>query len=227
VSFRLRSAAAVLGLSLLSAAPGLLHQDPDAEVDAAGQSAQEPVEMQLTRLREHPSPHLGATLRLVVQFREQVEEWNPLLTRFGTDDFRSFSGWSDELMLWREEEWEDSFDRLFVRRRGLPDRALAVARPHERWELEVVVQDVFLGEPWLEVLTARRLPEYVSEGSILHASSALELVEEARFALARSELDRAENGPLPPHALEELAKLRAEIAQREAERAAILGNKKR
>lgn len=215
VRTRFRHAALALALCL---APGTAR-----EGDGPGQ----PPELSLSVVRDHPSPHLGTPSRVVVQFQGPVAEWNPWLTRFGTSDYRAWSGWSDEHMLWQKDAWEDDFARLFTRRGSAADLALGSARPHERWELLAVAQDVFLGEPWIEVREARRLSEFVSEGSVLHAGRVRALLVEGSHGRALGELDRAEVGSLPAHAREALSALRAEVEQAVAAQAEAAREKRR
>lgn len=167
----------------------------------------------LGELREERGRWLGRRVRLIVQFDERVEAWNPYVSRFGPRDWSCLRAWADEDFLWNLEAYEDPAPRLFVRRDEGPDRALRLARRHERYALEGIVREVFLDEPWIEVTAARRLPTWVGEGTLLHAARALELTEEGRYSLAAGELERALAGRLPEHVKAELLRLKALCAE--------------
>ena len=171
-----------------------------------------PPTLELSELRADPASHVGQPLRFRVQIDAEREHWNPWLTRFGTQSFRSWSGWSDDRMPWVREVWSNPSKHLYARRESAAARTLGGARRHERYEVEAVVREVFLGEPWIEITSARRLPHMIGEGSVLHASRALALMEQGSWVLARNELERASTSLLPEHALEVLDALLEEIA---------------
>jgi len=165
--------------------------------------------VELSALRAAPAQHLGAEVSLVIQLSEEVEGWNPFLTRFGPGDYQGFQVWSDDALLWERAAFEDP-SRFFFARKGTPAALiLRGGRAHERFEVRAIVRDTFLGEPWVEVMSARRLAEHVSEGAILHAARGLQLLEGGRRELARAQFERARAGSLPPHASEELERLLA------------------
>lgn len=173
----------------------------------------------LGELRAEPAARLGRTVSVVVQVRAVGGTWESWLSRFTPDRYVALEAWGDEQLLWVESEWTDSFARLYARTGSPAQRALAAALPHERWELEVVPRELFLGEPWCEVVGARPVEGGVSEGTILHASKAIELARTGQYELARAELERAVAGPLPEHALAELERL-GERIERALERSA-------
>lgn len=207
-----------LGLLALTAL-GIVRGAVPGPGDAAPPPEQAVESAALGALREDAGPWLGRRLQVVVQFHSERAAWNPWLTRFGPVDYAGFACWSDDRFTWDRAVWSDPFQHLFARRGSPAEAALRGARLYERYELVVVLREVFLGEPWVEVESARRLEEVVGEGTVLHASRALVLMAEGRWTLARGELERAETEELPAHARAELDRLREEIdaALREAE----------
>ncbi len=180
------------------------------------EAAAAPVLVALRDVRRAPDARLGEELRMVVQLRGALASWNPWLTRFGELDYAGYAAWGDEQLTWEVREHFDVCERLFARRDSLAERLLRDARPYERFEVVAIVREIFLDEPWLEIVAARRLERQVTEGTVLHASRALALLELGRYSLAASELDRARTTALPDHATAELDR----IAQRiEASRA--------
>ena len=173
-----------------------------------------PPRLELSELRAEPASYVGQPLRFRVQIDSERERWNPWLTRFGTQSFRSWSGWSDDRMPWVREVWSDPSTHLYVRRESAAARTLGGARRLERYEVEAVVREVFLGEPWIEITSARRLPHMIGEGTVLHASRALALMEQGSWERARYELERARTSLLPEHAFEALDSLLEEIELR-------------
>jgi hypothetical protein len=128
-------------------------------------------------LIDHPGRHVNKRLRLVLQFQSRVPTWNPYLTRFGPRDFDAYQFWGDEQRLWDVEEFHTAPVRLFARKRNVPDWTLEKAQAYARFEVEIVVREVFLDQPWAEIESALPLDEHVSEGTLIHASRAVELMQ--------------------------------------------------
>jgi len=220
VRFALQVPAVLAGLAVLWPG-GWDAQDgaPPAGPPAREQAPSEPAPELVTcaELWAHPGRYLGRTVSLRVQFHSWIEEWNPFLTRFGMGEYRALRAWSDEQLPWLVEDFDQPRARLFVRQDAAADWALCGIERHQRRELLVAVRAVFAGQPWLEVLGVRPLVPHVPEGSVLHASRALELMKGRSWLLAAEELERALAGPLPegPRAeLErQLATCRAEAAR--------------
>ena len=172
-------------------------------------------------LGTRPEARLGETQRVAAQFCREVETWSPFLSRFDPATFRGFEVWADEQLLWVEEEFDAPQARLFVRRGSAAALALAGARPHDRYQLELVVREIHAGRPWIEVTAARWTREQTPQGTVLHAIRALELMERDGWTLAVGQFERALAPDLPPHVRAELERLKAEC---EATIAALLAN---
>jgi hypothetical protein len=181
----------------------------------------------LGELRAAPARFLGEELRIQLQFRALVEDWNPYLSRFEPARWLALEGWPDEAFTWDERVFRAPFARLFVRRGGGFEPLARRARTYQRFEVHARVREVFLGQPWLEILELVPLEGEVGEGAILHVTRARELAAEGSFTLALEQYERARAGPLPPHALAalleeiraaELAKERARAEGRTAGR---------
>jgi hypothetical protein len=190
---------ALLGLFALLLAPA---QGDEPPAPPAGHA-----EVALSELRADPPARLGQTVHLVLQLGDAVPTFNPYVTRFGPGDFLCFRAWSDEQFLWERAAFDDPAPYVFARRGSVAAAILAGGRPYARFEVVASVREVFLGEPWIEVLSAERLAEEVSEGAILHAVRGLELLREKNGALAAGQLERAKAGFLPAHARAELDRL--------------------
>lgn len=166
----------------------------------------------------HRGALLGAEVRLVVQLQGRPERWNPYLGRFGPAQYVQLAGWADEQKPWEPWDYENPAVRVFVRRDGALDQALAGARTYARYELRALVREVFAERPWLEVVRAKALPERLEEGAVIHAARGWELAAQGGWSLAAEELSRALAGDPPPLARAELERLlgacRAEIEAR-------------
>lgn len=177
----------------------------------------------LAELRADPSAFLGRRVRLRLQFARVLETWNPWLTRFGSGDWIGLAAWSDTAFTWERGVFEDPLERIFVRRSTAVAALVDRAAPYRRFEVEAVVREVFLDEPWIELESARPLTEFVGEGSILHAARGRELMVQENWELALDQLERALVGPLPAAALAELERLaelcRVELQPRATRRA--------
>ncbi|MED6334010.1 MAG: hypothetical protein VYE81_01315 [Planctomycetota bacterium] len=168
-----------------------------------------PVCVPYAELRDHPGRFLGRRVRVRVQARGWVERWDPFVTRFGSEDFRALDAWADEQHLWLPADHAAPLARLFVRRESAAEWALCEARTFDRFELELEVRAVLVDRPWVEVLTVRPLAGGLSEGALVHAGRAVELLAKGATARAGAEVERALRGPLHEparRALEELAR---------------------
>jgi hypothetical protein len=164
-------------------------------------------------LTDHPGRYTNKRARIVLQLQARVPTWNPYLTRFGTRDFKAFQFWGDEQRLWVLGDFQTPAVRLFARRESLAGSMLESSQPYARFELTIVVRDVFLDQPWAEIESAFSLPERVSEGTLIHASRATEFIESKSWKLAENELDQALIGALPEEAKRELERLREECLE--------------
>jgi hypothetical protein len=150
---------------------------------------------------------LGQHVCIQVQFHSSIETWNPFMTRFGPREFSAVRAWADEQFPWIVTEFESPAARLFMRRGSDAERVLAGARPSQRFELDVAVREVFFDRPWVEVMAARPLTEFIGEGTVIHARRGIELAETRAFDLAAAEYERALTATLPLRARGELERL--------------------
>ncbi len=161
----------------------------------------EPVQVELSALRKDPAPHLGTEVRCTVQFHRALEDWEPFLSRFEPRAWLAIEAWPDESFVWEAAVFDDPATRIFVRRGSAGAKLLGAARTYARFEIRARVSELFLGEPWLEVLEATPLAGEVGEGTILHLSRARGLAAYEQWDLALEQYERAKAGPLPMHAL--------------------------
>lgn len=191
-------------------------RDPTRAVEAAANASKRPAIEARTwnELRADATRLLGRRVRFVVQLHARVERWNTYLSRFGPHDFAAFQFWADEQFPWRVEDFDAPIVRLFVRRDTDVEAELARGTRYARFEIEGTLREVFLGEPWVEVESARALTERVTEGTVIHGGRALSLVESGMWKLAESEVDIALQANLPRAAREELERLRDDCRRR-------------
>jgi len=176
----------------------------------------------LAGLRAAPADYLGEDVRFVLQFRGLVESWEPFLSRFEPSRWLALEGWPDEAFTWDPDVFGAPAGRMFVRRGGGFEPLARRAKTYQRYEVRARVRELFVGEPWIEVLSLVPLDGEVGEGTILHVTRARELADEGKLGLALEQYERARSAPLPPHALAALleeirATEEARAAQREEE----------
>lgn len=162
----------------------------------------------LERLYSAPATQLGQSFRIRFQVRGECSEWNPYLTRFGAAEYRAFDVWSDSQFLWDKQQWDAPLGRCFIRRGGIAERALEGAPRLSRMEAVVSVRQVFLGRPWIEIESARRVADELGEGTLLHASRGYEAFLDGRWTTARERFDQALVGAMPEALRAELRRLR-------------------
>ncbi len=179
--------------------------------------AREATPTTLGDLRKDPAAWLGMRVRFTVQFHSRLEDWNPLLTRFGSTDWVAFSAWADEDFTWEAFVFDNPMERLFARRGGAADELLGDALSYERFEVVAIVREVFLGDPWIEVESLQPLFELVNEGTILHVGRAYGFAREEQWDLAIDQFERAKSAPIPTAARAELDRKIAECQRLKAE----------
>ncbi len=172
----------------------------------------------LEELARDPQAWLGKSVRVRFQVESHPSTWNPYFTRFGSEDWRAASVWADEQFLWQRETWESPAARVFARRGSVADEALAGAPQLARFEALAHVTQVFAGAPWLEVREVQRIAGAIGEGSVLHATRALEHSEKGQWRNAVDNFDRALVGDMPAAARAELRRLRDEAQGRLGQR---------
>ncbi|MCB9902971.1 MAG: hypothetical protein H6831_01045 [Planctomycetes bacterium] len=158
---------------------------------------------------DRPGEHVGREVRMVVQHAGWIEAWNPLTTRFGAGDYKAWSAWADEQLLWDTDDYEHPLVRLFVRRGGAAEWALEGLELYRRFEVVGEVKAVLDGQPWIELVGVRPLTEQIGDGSLVHAGRGFGAWERGEWRRAVDEFDRALASPLPPIAREELERLKA------------------
>jgi hypothetical protein len=223
-SSSLRASAAACALLALLAAAGSSHaRGPDgpqsarrtnAPIEAVFQ-APSPADVALGELRDHPLDHLGRRVRFLIQVESHPASWNPYVTRFGSGDYAALSAWADEQRLWQSGDWHDPMPLLFFRRGGAAERALGEAPQFARFVAVATVRQVFLGRPWIEIESADRLEQELTEGTVLHASRGLSLMQAEEWGLAAEDFERALAADLPAWVRGELEALRDSCRQRQ------------
>jgi hypothetical protein len=204
-------------------------------VEAAATLAR-PVEVHvvpLSELRANPGAFLGEDVSFALQFKDLSSDWDPYLSRFESSRWLGFEVWPDEAFTWERAEFEHPFTHLFVRQGGGFEPLARRAHVYQRYQARARVREVFLGEPWLELLELSPLDGEVGEGTIVCMTRARTLVEDDQFELALEQYEHAKSAPLPPHALaavlreiEETEQLRAAYEREHADPAGEKANKK-
>lgn len=171
-----------------------------------------------TQLVEAPEAHLARPVRLFLQFHSVERDQECYQTRFAPERWLALRAWTDEQQLWDPAEYDRPEALVFVRRGGRLARLVGRLAPHDRLAIAGVVRTAHLGRPWFEVRGFQRARRTVPEGTVLHASKALELMERKAWELAAEQLERALAAPLPAPAA---AELRTFVARCEAELEAL------
>ena len=182
------------------------------------------LETGLVELRDDPTGWVGEAVSFVWQFDREVEAWNPYLGRFGVEDWEGYRGWADESFLWDPASYEDPAPFLFARRGSEVTALVSAAARFQRFRCEGFVREVFLDEPWIELVRVEPLEGFLTEGTILHVGRAVAFQADRNWGLALEQLERAGSAPLPEHAREELERLENEFRRERAAWEARLRN---
>jgi len=204
-----------LPILLLLVAFGILSWTRDLDASFASarglsprvDTTQMPLPVQLSELRQEPLVYLGQRVSFALQLDVPIEAWNPLLTRFGSEQWNAISGWSDDRFTWNKGVYEHPFAKLFYAPGGLAERLVDQARRFERFQVIGTVREVLFGEPWIEIERLEPLYELIDEGSILHVSRGLTFAKHNQLHLAKEQFERARSAPLPPLARTEVERM--------------------
>lgn len=169
-------------------------------------------------LQAKPLHWVGQRVRMRLQHHSRPATWNPYITRFGPRQFSAEQAWTDDQLPWIKAHYDAPAVRVFARRGSEAERVFAQAAVHQRFEIVGVVRELFLDLPWIEVTSVRALDNGIGEAAVIHASRAIQLVDDGLLALADLEFEQVLAAPLPPHAQADIearrAAVRAALAQR-------------
>ena len=197
----------LLPLAVALALAGMALGDGGGEKTDAQPSASQ---AELRAVALQPLGFLGQELRFSFQVESQPTDWNPYLTRFGTEDYRAVIAWGDEQSLWEQADYENPAATLFARRGGSVEPILLRAQRYDRFEAKGILRQVLGGRPWIELTDLQLLEEHFSEGSMVHAARGVELMADEHWELAAQSFERALASNLAARARDELARLQAE-----------------
>ncbi|HUR29675.1 MAG TPA: hypothetical protein VM509_15905 [Planctomycetota bacterium] len=168
----------------------------------------------LSDVAKNAVDYLGSELRFTIQIESQPPEWNPYVTRFGTDDYRAVIAWGDEQDLWQREAYENPAAMLFARHGSPLEPVLDAAQRYARFDATGIVRQVLLGKPWIELTALSPLSQQFTTGSMIHAARGMELAASEHFDLAAQSFERALASNLPDRARIEIERLRRESLER-------------
>jgi hypothetical protein len=154
-------------------------------------------ETTLGKILAAPEAWRGVPASFVVQFRQPGRAEPSFFTKFDPDQWLSFVVWPDEAALWEKKAYDDDFRHLFVKRTGPEAKVVGSAGIYDRMAVTGVVRDVIKGRPWIEVTSLRRLPEKLTEGSLVHLVKGLMFRDHRRFDAAAREFEAADGEGLP------------------------------
>jgi len=173
----------------------------------------EPPLISWDELADKPCRWLGRKVRVRLQYESEPASWNPYLTRFGSAQFDAVKAWSDEQFPWNEYEFREPAARVFVRKGSPAQHELVGAATYSRYELTLIVREVFVDEPWAEIVSARPMLDQLTEATVIHAARGLEWMGQGAWKLAGLEFESALSAPLPEAATIELVRLRDACAE--------------
>ncbi|MSR64090.1 MAG: hypothetical protein EXS08_16840 [Planctomycetes bacterium] len=171
----------------------------------------------LGELRANPGAFLGEDVLFALQFHQLDADWDPYLSRFDPARWVGVEVWADESFTWERAVFEHPFTHLYLRKGGGFEPLARRAHPYQRFLAHARVREVFLGEPWLELLELEPLEGEVGEGTLVCMTRARALLADGQYELALDQYQRAKSAPLPPHALAMLLREIHETEQAQAE----------
>ena len=184
--------------------------------DSLPESVQPPELVPYAELAQAPNLYVGREVRLRLQFRALDFDWDPLLSRFGPSEYLAIGAWSDEQRLWLRADYEAPQARVFIDRLDPQAGLFLRAEPHMRFEATCVLREFLAGDIYVELTKVRYLPEYVPEGSQLHAIRAHAFMRSGSWDLAHGQFERALTAPVPERVRAEFERDAAECARQAA-----------
>ena len=159
------------------------------------------VEVTLDTIRRQPDAFQNVRVRFEVQFCSLGKIWNPFFTRFVPSEYANFYAWSGTQPIWRKDSYEDVFGMLFLSKSSMQLNQLYNYRTYDRLQIEGVVQNVFQGNPWIEVLDMQLVPGRVDNPTLTHLYRADSYMQKREWSKAISELSLAPGKDQPDHVM--------------------------
>jgi hypothetical protein len=188
------------GLGVRAREPGQAARPQTAVQVPRAVAAARPARGDPGRALQNPLAYLGVPAHVTLQVEAVPRGLESLCDALGPGDWAAVSAWGDEQLLWEKAAYDHPVGLLFARRGTASAAQLARATRYERYSAEVVVRQVFLGRPWIEIRSLQRSPQQVTEGAVLHASRALNLMEGEHWSFAIEDFGRALSSDLPARA---------------------------
>lgn len=163
----------------------------------------------LAQILDEPTRFRAQTVSFVVQVHRQGRIDNPFHTRFEPDRYINLHGWGDDAELWVKDVYAAPFKYLFVKRNSDVAKRIADAAEYSRWVLTGEVAEIVKGEPWIEIVGARKLASQLDEPSLVHVVKGFMLRDLKRWDACASAFHAADHDQLP-------RKVRSVIAREEA-----------
>lgn len=155
----------------------------------------------LTQIRKSPDAFRGVWVRFNMQFGSLGKISNPFFTQFEPSRFANFYGWADEQRIWQKDQYEDLFGLMFVNKQSKIVDKIYGLRVYDRIEVVGVVQNVFQGQPWIELVKCHPLGNKVNTATLSHIYRGETLMKKRDWKRAIAELSLAPAAKLPNHVL--------------------------
>jgi hypothetical protein len=153
--------------------------------------------VQLSKVLGSPEAWRDVPASFVIQFRSLGKSGPSFFTRFEPDQWLSFVAWPDEAPLWDKKAYDTDVPHLFVRRGSTEAKTIGSAGIYDRFVVSGIVRDVIKGKPWIEITALKKLPEKITEGSLVHLVKGLTLRDHRRYDGAAKEFEAVDADTLP------------------------------
>jgi hypothetical protein len=151
----------------------------------------------LTKLVATPDAWRDVPVSFTIHFRQLAKGGPSFFTRFEPDQWLNFAAWPDEAALWEKKAFDADFPHLFIRRDSPDFKTISAAATYDRFIVSGLVRDVIKGQPWIEVTSLKKLPEKITEGSLVHLVKGFTFRDHHRFDAAAREFEAADGETLP------------------------------
>jgi tetratricopeptide (TPR) repeat protein len=152
----------------------------------------------LGELLRNPRKYIDLPVRIQLYFSKSGKAYNPYFTRFNEDMYMNFSAWPLDARLYEKRDFQRAYHMFFIQRASMKlwknlfeeDRITPI-------EVKAVVRDIFVGQPWIEVLDYDEKSAGLSENDVRNAVRGEALYQMGRYEEAALGYRKAIKGNHP------------------------------
>ncbi|MBI4616634.1 MAG: hypothetical protein HY720_23690 [Planctomycetes bacterium] len=157
-----------------------------------------PSRVELSDIRANPRAYLEQVVQFELRFNAYGDVYNPVFTRFVPERYVNFSGWGEEQLLYKQEEFVDPFPFLFMDKSHPEIKTLNKLTRFEPVLVTAYIHDYFQEMVWIDVVAVQQNDAGVlNERILIHITRGMEHFRQRRWDDCLREFKDALLYPLP------------------------------